>query len=121
FMTDVVTVETSDHARLALQLAYNWNFKVNKETPDKMFSVPDFVGAACKTIASRVRGAVASSTFDNFHRHSADIIRSAVFGKNANGEIREEFSFDTNGLVITAVDIQSVEPVDQRTRDSLQK
>jgi len=121
FMTDVVTVETSDHARLALQLAYNWYFQVNKATPDKMFSVPDFVGAACKTIASRVRGAVASCTFDNFHRHSADIIRSAVFGKGSDGEIREEFSFDPNGLVITAVDIQSVEPVDQRTRDSLQK
>lgn len=24
FMTDIITVETSDHARLALQLSYNW-------------------------------------------------------------------------------------------------
>lgn len=29
--------------------------------------------------------------------------------------------FDQNRLVISSVDIQSVEPVDQRTRDALQK
>jgi len=77
------------------------------------------VGDACKAIASRVRGAVASSTFDDVHRHSADIIRSAVFGKGAEGKL--ELRFPANALVITNVDIQSVEPVDQRTRDSLQK
>lgn len=123
FMTDVVTVETSDHARLALQLAYNWYFDADKTKGDdgKIFSVPDFVGDACKAVASRVRGAVASSTFDNFHRHSADIIRTAVFGLGANGVIKNELRFPANNLVITNVDIQSVEPVDQRTRDSLQK
>ena len=46
----------------------------------KLFSVPDFVGDACKAIASRVRGAVASVTFDDFHKNSARIIRTAVFG-----------------------------------------
>jgi len=125
FMTDVVTVETSDHARLALQLAYNWQFLVNKENPAEaaqIFQVPDFVGDACKAVASRVRGSVASSTFDNFHRHSADIIRSAVFGKDdKTGDIRSRLEFRTNKLVITGIDIQSVEPVDERTRDSLQK
>ena len=28
FCTDVVIVETSDHARLQLQLSYNWHFEV---------------------------------------------------------------------------------------------
>jgi len=115
FMTDIVTVETSDHARLALQLAYNWHFEVEKTDASKIFQVPDFVGDACKAIASRVRGAVASSTFDHFHKNSAEIIKTAVFGK------KEERKFSSNNLVITTVDIQSVEPVDQRTRDSLQK
>ena len=32
----------------------------------KLFSVPDFVGDACKAIASRVRGAVAGVKFDDF-------------------------------------------------------
>ena len=31
----------------------------------RIFSVPDFVGDACKAIASRVRGTVASVQFDD--------------------------------------------------------
>lgn len=33
-----------------------------------LFSVPDFVGDACKAVASRIRGAVASVQFDDFHK-----------------------------------------------------
>jgi len=124
FMTDVVTVETSDHARLALQLAYNWNFAVDKENQadaGKIFQVHDFVGDGTKTIASRVRGAVARVTFDEFHKNSAEIIRTAVFGVGTDGLVRNRFQFNANNLIITNIDIQSVEPVDQRTRDSLQK
>jgi major vault protein len=36
-----------------------------------LFSVPDFVGDACKTMASRIRGSVASYQFDDFHQVSA--------------------------------------------------
>eukprot|EP01101_Sappina_pedata_P008576 TRINITY_DN477_c0_g2_i1.p1 TRINITY_DN477_c0_g2~~TRINITY_DN477_c0_g2_i1.p1 ORF type:complete len:769 (-),score=337.33 TRINITY_DN477_c0_g2_i1:450-2687(-) len=123
FMTDVVIVETSDHARLSIQLSYNWQFELNKENGEeaaKLFAVFDFVGAACKAIASRVRGSVATKTFDQFHKSSSDIIRTAVFGAE-KGVTRTKLHFATNNLVITAVDIQSVEPVDERTRDSLQK
>jgi major vault protein len=117
FMTDVVQVETADHARLKLQLAYNWFFEYDPAGDlAYLFSVSDFVGDACKTLASRVRGAVARATFDEFHKSSADIIRAAVFGSDSN-----RFVFTANQLVITNIDIQSVEPVDQRTRDSLQK
>jgi len=91
-----------------------------KKDPSKIFSVPDFVGDACKAIASRVRGAVARQTFDNFHKHSADLIREAVFGKDGD-IICNRFIFSQNNLVITNIDIQSVEPVDSKTRDALQK
>ena len=68
FMTDIITIETSDHARLSLQLSYNWHFNVGRDSSDeekkKVFAVPDFVGDACKAIASRVRGAVAGVAFD---------------------------------------------------------
>ncbi|HEY9606255.1 MAG TPA: colicin uptake protein, partial [Allocoleopsis sp.] len=124
FMTDIFTVETSDHARLQLQLSYNWYFDVDRHDEQaalKMFQVPDFVGDACKAIASRVRGAVAGEKFDEFHRNSARIIRQAVFGTDEEGHIRDEFRIRTNNLVITNIDIQSVEPVDERTLDSLQK
>ena len=41
--------------------------KSDKESA-KLFSVPDFVGDACKAIASRIRGAVAGVQFDDFHK-----------------------------------------------------
>jgi len=124
FMTDVVTVETADHARLSLKLSYNWHFEVDRTKNEEavgLFQVPDFVGDACKAIASRVRGSVAQASFDDFHKRSAKIIRSAVFGVDEEGHVRNKFHFSANNLIITNIDIQSVEPVDQRTRDSLQK
>lgn len=44
-----------------------------------------------------------------------------MFGFDANGKVKDKFTFPQNNLVITSIDIQSVEPVDQRTRDALQK
>ncbi|CAL8071860.1 unnamed protein product [Calicophoron daubneyi] len=125
FCTDVVVVETADHARLSLQLSYNWHFKVpdpcSQADAAKLFSIPDFVGDLCKAVASRVRGIVAGVRFDDFHKNSARIIRTSVFGIDAAGKVRDEFVFTQNNLHITSIDVQSVEPVDQRTRDSLQK
>jgi len=125
FMTDVVVVETSDHARLSLKVSYNWQFLITDRTDKaqiaKIFSVPDFIGDSCKAIASRVRGAVAAHSFDSFHKNSATLIRTAVFGVDAQGTPKGNFVFNSNNLVISNIDIQSVEPVDQRTRDALQK
>uniref|UniRef100_A0A3Q3MUN7 Major vault protein n=1 Tax=Mastacembelus armatus TaxID=205130 RepID=A0A3Q3MUN7_9TELE len=125
FCTDIIVIETADHARLQLQLAYNWHFDVKSPVDDAdaaaLFSVPDFVGDACKAIASRIRGAVASVQFDDFHKNSNRIICSAVFGYDEKLAVRPRLHFAQNNLVISSVDIQSVEPVDQRTRDALQK
>merc|ERR1719333_927179 len=95
FMTDIVTVETSDHARLRLTLSYNWYFDV----------AAALAGDAGKSIASRVRGAVAMETFDNFHKLSAKIIRASVFGTDGEtGRVRDEYRFASNNLIITNVD-----------------
>jgi len=124
FMTDIVEVETADHARLRLQLSYNWQFDIAslpKEEREKIFQVRDFVGDTCKAVGGRVRGAVATSNFDDFHKNSARVIRVAVFGLGETGKINDVFHFNSNHLSITNIDIQSVEPVDERTRESLQK
>lgn len=124
FFTDVIQIETADHARLSLKASFNWHFKydlTNMTEASKIFNVPDFVGDACKAVASRIRGAVAAVNFDDFHKNSASIIRASVFGLDENKKIRKEFKFPQNNLYLTSVDIQAVEPIDQRTRDSLQK
>jgi len=52
-----------------------------------LFSVPDFVGDACKAIASRVRGSVASVQFDDFHKvhtsHGTDPVCSSSHGRTS--------------------------------------
>merc|ERR1719498_1890265 len=124
FMTDILVVETSDHARLRLTLSYNWHFEVDStdaSSEGKIFSVRDFTGDACKAMGSRVRGAVSGVTFDVFHKNSIKIIRASVFGMNNDGKVGDRFHFDSNNLVITNIDVQSVEPVDEDTRTSLQK
>eukprot|EP00092_Neocalanus_flemingeri_P014299 GFUD01015420.1.p1 GENE.GFUD01015420.1~~GFUD01015420.1.p1 ORF type:complete len:861 (+),score=260.41 GFUD01015420.1:161-2743(+) len=126
FSSDVIVVETSDHARLQLEISYNWHFEIkdkeNSQESSKIFCVADFVGDLCKAMASKIRGAVSSVTFDDFHKNSAKIIQLAVFGTDQETrKPRDVIMFPANKLVVTSVDIRAVEPVDQRTRDSLQK
>ena len=53
------------------------------------------------SIASKVREKLASIPFEQFDKHSADIITAAVFGKNADGEVNNEVIFAANNLVST--------------------
>ena len=50
-------------------------------------------------MASRIRGAVAAVPFEKFHKYSADIIRTGVFGKSTDKTIRNELVFNANNLV----------------------
>ncbi|KAA3670467.1 major vault protein [Paragonimus westermani] len=100
FVTDMVVVETADHARLSLQLSYNWIFDTTEamENPveaDKLFSVPDF--------------------------NSARTIRVACLGLDESGKVQNSCMFTENRLRITGVDIQAVAPTDERTRELLMK
>lgn len=122
FMTDIIEVETRDHARLLLQLCYSWKFDVDKikETKEesmKVFKVNDFIGDACKNLAARIRGTVSTVPFEVFHKNSASIVKSAVFGQGGSGYLR----FESNNLLILNVDIQSQEPIDIGTRENLSK
>jgi major vault protein len=124
FSTDIVEVDTSDHARLSIQLSYNWHFDIDKSKQsdlEKIFNIRDFVGTICNTMAGKVRGAVASVSFDTFHRESARVIRRAIFGIDEEGRIKNRFDLPECGLVITNVDIQNVEPVDKNTKESLKQ
>ncbi|XP_062500939.1 major vault protein-like [Corticium candelabrum] len=124
FITDIIDVETSDHARLRAVVSFNNYFEANKgdkEEEAKLFSVPDFIGFACRDIGSRIRSAVAQTPFDDFHRHSARIIRVSVFGLDDHGKVKSELRYPSNNLVITNIDIQSIEPVDRQMRESLSK
>jgi len=93
FASDIIQVETADHARLQLDLSYNWHFEVkdpsNIQDASKIFNVADFVGDLCKAMASKIRGAVSQVTFDDFHKNSAQIIQVASFGTDPDTREQE--------------------------------
>ena len=91
------------------------------ESEAKLFSVPDFIGFACRevgeesthilhvysspfnlvscSIASKIRGAVAGIPFEKFHKYSSEIIRAGVFGRDEHGKLRDQLVFPANNLV----------------------
>jgi len=77
------------------------------------------VGMACRGLASKIRGAIARTPFDTFHKHSATLIQRAVFAKEEDSEDMVDSIKFTNLLSVTGIDIQSVEPTDSKTRDAL--
>lgn len=124
FTSDLLEVETSDHCRMNIGLSYNWYFDTgdkSEEAGQKIFAIKDFVGDMCTIMASKIRGAVAGVNFEDFHKSSAKLIRSSIFGVDTNGKIRNEYVFKTNGLTITNVDIKFIEPVDAQTKDALKQ
>jgi major vault protein len=123
YTTDKIEVETSDHALLIIEVAYNWSFDVSKDDPfdkqSKVFKVRDCIGEMCSLMASRVRGAVAEMTLSQFHKNSARTIRIAVMGED-NGKIRDKYLFENNLLGISGVDIKNISTKDESTKEKLQ-
>jgi major vault protein len=78
-------VETNDHATLVMHMCYSAYFDVTEEiknsNPNKLFSISDYIGIACKSIASRIRGAVSYISYEEFHHKYSTIIKNAVFPK----------------------------------------
>ena len=115
FTTDIIDVDTSDHAKLQIKVSYNYQFFPEKDNLAKLFAHPDFIGDICKTMASRIRAAAAITPFDTFHKNSAKIIKDAVLQGS------DKVIFPNNSLQVTGVDVQSVTPVDEETRRALMK
>jgi len=124
YMSDIIEVETLDHARLKIQYSANNKFdwvEGDNESENHLFSVPDYIGFATRNIASRIRGTIAKTSFDDFHRYSTKIVMEAVFGKDSAGNLKKEVVFSENNMRVTSIDVQSIEPVDTHMRDSLLK
>jgi major vault protein len=124
FLRDMVIVETSDHARMQIFFTYNYYFKFDKtknEECRRLFQVKDFIGDACKALGSRIRGAVSSVNFDEFHKKRKEIINQAIFGTKPDGTPRDELLFAMNNFCVSNIDIQNPEPLDPTMRSSLMK
>jgi len=115
---DIIQLETQDHAALVMNVSYCAHFKLDdniKKNPDKLFNVSDFIGIACKTVASRIRGAVSQIQYNEFHHNYSSIVKSAVFG-----DLSECF-FPDNNFCLTECDVKSLEPFEANIREKLKQ
>eukprot|EP00048_Salpingoeca_helianthica_P015838 m.228868 g.228868 ORF g.228868 m.228868 type:complete len:835 (-) comp17618_c0_seq1:36-2540(-) len=120
-ITDKIQVETSDHARLMVLYSVKYHFEVDATSDaalNRMFAVPDYIGFVARQIASRMRGAVAQAGFDQFHRHSAQMLHTAIFGNVPAGET-PTLRFLENGVVVSHLDVREITPVDASMGDLL--
>ena len=121
FITDLIVVSTADHTRVRVKVTYKWSFHCAGDPVEDelIFDTPDFIGYVCKSLASKIREIAARTLFEDFHRDSARFIREAVFGEDSGADAVGEFP-EIN-LRISAVDIESIEPVDDEISQNLQE
>ena len=117
FSADMIVIETADRAGPSLRLSFNSYFQVtdinNEKEAIPLLSVLHFVDDATKVIAAKICGALSGILFHDFHNNSVKIIRALFFGLNETKHVNEGLVFLQNNLVLTSIDIQSVEAVNQ--------
>jgi len=99
-------LRTKDNAVLKVRLRYKWRFKIDKEHPEKIFAVEDFIRLMTETMAGLIREEAANYNFEEFHSRAADIVKHAVFGDS------ESYIFKENGFEIFGIDIKNIAPED---------
>ncbi len=116
-------VETVDHAKLLLDVSYNWEFLFDRKNDDevqKIFSNKDFIGNVCKAVSSRIRGNISSKTFDDFHKNSHDLIKRSILKFDSENKLIP-FKFKENNFFITDVNSSGYQPTDKETTALLQR
>ncbi len=127
FLQDQVQVRTKDNAVLNLDLSFKWKFIVDEQNYYKLFT-GDFIGYACQSLRSRVRGAASMRTFEEFHTSSAEILRASIFknavvpltvdGKKVTQEHYGRFFPEFNFLIFE-LDVKSVSAADAEIEELL--
>lgn len=115
---DEIIIETQDHAALIAKLSYCAHFRITddiRKNPTKLFQINDFIGITCKTVASRIRGAVSKIPYNEFHHNYSTIVHKAVFGASS------EYIQSENNFVLTSCDVKSLEPYEVEIREKLKK
>ena len=123
YCSDTINVQTSDLAKFNVKVNYCWYFDTKDLCPTetyKLFSKPDFIGYMCQEIASLIRNTMSEIHFCDFKKSPSMIIKSAVF-ETVDIHSTKERRFDLNNLVVTDIDVESIEPSDPKTQGLWEK
>ncbi len=113
FIKDKLLVRTKDNATLEADVTYRWRFAIDREHPERLFALKDFVGFVAQTLSSEIREEAAKHNFEEFHSNAAGIVKRAIF---ADQSVRK---FTENDLEIFGVDVEHVTPDDDEIAEKL--
>lgn len=104
---DGVNVVCQDHVAIAFDLALRVDFE--GPDPTKWFEVSDWVKLLCDHVRQRLRYAARTRSVEAVWKDPAAFVRTAVFGK----EDGAPYSFEDNGMVLVAAEVEGAEVLDE--------
>ena len=103
-VADRVEVETADHVRLELELAYRVDFEGD---PLRWFAVADYVRLVCDHVRSLLKSHARGRKVEDLYATAAEQIRDVVLGAAVDGA-RPGLAFAANGMRVVDVEVDRV-------------
>ena len=115
-ISDIFTVETSDHVKVEVYVSHKVNFEGD---PDKWFLVENYVKYLCDHVRSVMKGSVKKIRVEDFYADYVDITRNIILGRPTEDDDRPGMLFSENGMRICDVEILRVSIKDERIQGLL--
>lgn len=103
-VSDLITLETSDHVKVSAKLSYRCHFEGDSE---KWFDVVNYVKFFTDHIRSVLKAAIKKQKVSDFYPMAAEVIRDTILGAKTEAG-RPGMSFPEIGLVIDDVEALAI-------------
>ena len=104
-ISDIVTVETSDHVKVAFKLSFLADFEGDSA---KWFEVENYVKLLSDHVRSLLAGVAKKTNIADLYSNAVDFVRDTVLGKKTESG-REGLLFEECGLRVRDVEVLKVE------------
>lgn len=103
-ISDIVTVETSDHCEIDMKLSYRVNFTGDES---HWFDLENYVKFLCDHVRSILKCAAKKQSVENLYANATSFVRDTVLGVSEDGK-RHGRLFEENGMHVYDVEVLSV-------------
>lgn len=123
-VSDIITVETSDHVPVEIKLSYRVNFDGD---PKKWFDIENYVKFLCDHVRSMLKGFVRKLPIQEFNKNGVAIIRDIILGLSK--EVKEDGKttshragqvFPENGMKIVEVEVLNTKILNEKIAAELE-
>jgi major vault protein len=121
-VSDLVTVETSDHVQVRVKLSLRSEFTGDSKV---WFAVDNYVKLMTDRVRSMLRAAVRGEKIESFFAHGEEFIRDTILGKKEKAKkegeepSRKGLLFAENGLHVKDVEVLDIQILDRAINDEL--